>query len=147
MASRQSSERKVSPVLGGVLAVLSVLGGLGASAALYVDYARTSPVFCAEGGGCEAVKHTRFASLWRLPTPIFGLLGFALLAVLVLLRGSRARALHCATALLGAAVGAWLIAAQVSIGQYCIYCLIVDVAACAAAVFAVWRTLGGDRKS
>jgi len=144
MSSRLSSEeRKVPPVVGGVLAVLSVLGGLGASAALWVDYARTSPVFCAEGGGCDAVKHTRFASLWGLPTPIFGLLGFALLAVLVLLRGLRVRSLHCAAALLGAAVGARLIAAQVSIGQYCVYCLIVDLAACAAAVFAVWRILGG----
>jgi uncharacterized membrane protein len=119
MASRVSSERKVPPAVGGVLAVLSVLGGLGASAALWVDYARASPVFCAEGGGCDAVKHTRFASLWGLPTPIFGLLGFALLAVLVLLRGSRVRWLHCATALLAAAVGARLIAAQISIGQYC----------------------------
>jgi protein-disulfide isomerase len=143
MGPKARSGGRVYPSLEGVLVVLPVASGLGASAALWVDYVRTSPVFCAEGGGCEAVKQTHFASLWGLPTPLLGLVGFGLLAVLGVLRGSRMRALHCAAALLGGAVGVLLIATQIAIGQYCVYCLIADVAACVAAGVAVWRSAWG----
>jgi uncharacterized membrane protein len=128
--------------LKGVALIGPVLVGLSASAALLVDYARTSPVFCAEGGGCEAVKHTTLASPFGLPMPLFGVAGFALLALLVLLPGHTPRALHCVAALFGASIGAGLIAAQIAIGQYCIYCMATDVSALTVAVVAVWRYRG-----
>jgi protein-disulfide isomerase len=138
-----STWKRAWPSLEGVALVLPVLTGLGASAALCVDYVRTVPVFCAEGGGCEAVKHTPFASPWGVPTPLLGLLGFAFLAVLVVLRGSRVRVLYSAASFLGAAVGVRLIAAQMALGQYCVYCMSADVAACTALAVAVWRVVGG----
>jgi uncharacterized membrane protein/predicted DsbA family dithiol-disulfide isomerase len=143
MGSKASSEKRAPASLEGALLVLPVLAGLGASAALCVDYARTAPVFCAEGGGCEAVKHTAFASLWGVPTPLFGLLGFGSLATLAVLSGPRVRGANAAVALVGAAVGAFLIFTQIAMGQYCVYCMTADVAACVAAVVATWRVMGG----
>jgi protein-disulfide isomerase len=128
-------------IKGGALA-LPVLVGLSASAALLVDYARQRPVFCAEGGGCDAVKHTPLAMPLGLPMPAFGLAGFCLLLVLALLRGHTPRALHCVASLFGASIGAGLIAAQIAIGQYCAYCLATDLAALTAAAIAVWRYRG-----
>jgi protein-disulfide isomerase len=121
---------------------LPILVGLSASAALLVDYARLSPVFCAEGGGCEAVKHTPLASPMGVPTPVFGVVGFAVLALFALLRGHTSRALHLAAALFGVVIALGLIAVQVLMGQYCVYCMTVDIAACAAALVAVWRVKG-----
>jgi protein-disulfide isomerase/uncharacterized membrane protein len=122
--------------------VIPIALGLAGSAALVVDYVRSAPVFCAEGGGCEAVKHTALASAFGVPTPVFGLLGFGVLGLLSLFSGRAARLLYCAVALFGAAVGGGLIAAQFAIGEYCIYCMTVDCSACLVAGVAVWRAFG-----
>ena len=143
MAVEVFARTRFLPIARGAGLVLPVLVGLSASAALSVDYLRASPVFCSEGGGCEEVKHTAFAAPWGVPTPIIGLIGFLFLAVSTLLRGRPVRAFHCAAALVGALVGARLIAAQVGLAQYCAYCISVDVAACVAAAVATWRMFGG----
>ncbi len=122
---------------------LPTLAGLGGSTALLADSLRTSPVFCAEGGGCDAVKHTRFAVLLGVPLPVFGVLGFVLLAALSLARGPRVRLAHAVIALLAAIFGFGLIGVQLTIGHVCPYCLTVDVSACLLSVAAVWRYRGG----
>jgi uncharacterized membrane protein/protein-disulfide isomerase len=121
---------------------LPTLVGLGGSAALLVDSLRISPVFCAEDGGCEAVRHTPFAAPFGVPMPTFGVLGFALLGGLFFARGKRVRAAHAAIGLVGAAFGLVLIGAQVRMGHVCPYCMSVDVSACLVAVAAVWRFRG-----
>jgi len=142
MHSKPSSREGGHPALEGVALLLPILLGLSASAALAVDYARSSPVFCAEGGGCEAVKHTPLAMPMGVPLPVLGLVGFGLLALIAMLRGSSPRALHCVVALFGATAGLGLIAVQTVMGQYCVYCMTVDMSACVAAAVAVWRVRG-----
>src|SRR6185312_38698 len=84
-----------------------VLAGLAASAALAVDYAHTgAPVFCAEGGGCDALRQTILAEPFGVPLPRFGLAGFALLALAVLVPGRRARLVQTGLASIAAVVGA-----------------------------------------
>ena len=90
-----------------------VLAGLAASAALAVDYLHPPPVFCSEGGGCEAVRQTAFAAPLGVPTPIVGLVGFLGLGVASLLPGRRARIAQVALATGASLVGAVLLAAQV----------------------------------
>jgi uncharacterized membrane protein len=138
-----TSEVMRSKLIHTVSLFLPTLIGLGVSAALLVDYARSSPVFCAEGGGCEAVRRTALAAPFGVPTPLLGVLGFALLGVLLLARGSSVRAAHGVVGFLGAAVGLGLIGAQVSRGKLCPYCMIVDVSACAVGAAAAWRRRGG----
>jgi len=108
-----------------------------------VDYVRISPVFCGDGGGCEAVKRTRLAALFGVPTPFFGLIGFVLLGVLFLTRGERARAVHRVVGLFGGIVGLGLIAAQLSMGHVCVYCMTADLCACAVGVAALFRFRAG----
>src|ERR1700678_1881544 len=88
--------------------VLPVLVGLTASAALLVDYLRVSPVFCSEGGGCDAVKHTVLASPFGVPMPVFGVLGFGVLGGLLLARGPRVRTLHRVVSIAAAILGVGL---------------------------------------
>src|ERR1700722_19240885 len=109
--------------------LLPTLLGLGASAVLLVDYVRSSPVFCAEGGGCDAVKHSPLAALLGVPTPLVGVLGFAVLGALFLARGRRVRAACAALALVGGVIGLGLIAAQLAMGHVCPYCMVVDTSA------------------
>src|SRR6202044_457923 len=59
-------------LLGLVGSLLPVLAGLVASAMLVVDYTRPAPVFCVEGGGCDALKHTVYAAPLGIPLPIVG---------------------------------------------------------------------------
>jgi uncharacterized membrane protein len=61
--------------------LLAVVAGLVASAILAVDYVRPVPVFCSEGGGCDALKHTALAMPLGVPMPFFGLLGFLAVGV------------------------------------------------------------------
>jgi protein-disulfide isomerase len=141
MGSAQASSRGLAGIRAAAL-VLPILAGLSASAALLVDYTRNAPVFCAEGGGCEAVKRTVFAAPGHVPLPLFGLLGFLLLALLAMLRGSVAERLHCAAAVVGGIFALGLISVQATLGQYCVYCMTVDIATCLAAVVAIWRVRG-----
>jgi uncharacterized membrane protein len=138
MGSNPASSRGLAGLQAAAL-VLPILAGLSASAALLVDYTRSAPIFCAEGGGCEAVKRTVFAAPGHVPMPALGLFGFGLLALLAMLHGRGARVAHCVAALVGATVALGLIAVQALLGQYCVYCMTVDLAACAAAAIAVWR--------
>jgi protein-disulfide isomerase len=125
------------------LLLAPVLVGLTASAALLVDYVRSSPVFCADGGGCDAVKHTVIASPFGVPMPAFGVLGFAVLAILSLSPGPRVRTAQRIVAIAAAIVGAGLIAVQVLLGQLCAYCLAVDLSACVACGAAIGRARAG----
>jgi protein-disulfide isomerase/uncharacterized membrane protein len=117
--------------------------GITASAALLVDYLRESPVFCAEGGGCDALKHTVLARPYGIPMPFFGVLGFAVLGALCLLSGPRVRTLHRIASIAAAILGVGLILAQIFVGEFCPYCMAVDLSACVACAVAIVRSRGG----
>jgi protein-disulfide isomerase/uncharacterized membrane protein len=119
----------VSERVRSVLALLFTGVGLAASAALLVDYATTSPVFCAEGGGCDALRQTVVAHPLGIPLPAFGLLGFFVLAMFTVSRGPRVRLGNLVVAGIAGVAGLGLLGAQVAFGHFCPYCAAVDASA------------------
>jgi uncharacterized membrane protein/predicted DsbA family dithiol-disulfide isomerase len=131
-----------------VASLAPVLAGLVASAALAVDYAQPRPVFCSEGGGCEALRQTAFAAPFSVPMPVVGLLGFLSLGVASLLPGRRARLAQAGLATLAGVAGALLLATQWALGHFCPFCCVADVSAIASAFVAWWRLVGaGDPRA
>jgi uncharacterized membrane protein/predicted DsbA family dithiol-disulfide isomerase len=87
---------------------------------------RPNPVFCVEGGGCEALKHTIYAAPAGIPMPLFGLAGFLAIGVAACWPGRRARMVQLLLSLAAAMLGAALILLQAKLGHLCPYCLVAD---------------------
>jgi uncharacterized membrane protein len=116
---------------------LCLLAGLTASAVLLIEYLGPAPLFCGEGGGCEAVRASEYAYPGGVPTPVFGVAFFASLLALSVAPG-RPRRLISPLALLGALAAAGFLAIQAfSLGVFCSYCVVADTAALLAAVLAL----------
>jgi predicted DsbA family dithiol-disulfide isomerase/uncharacterized membrane protein len=139
------SERTAGAI-GLAASLLPVLVGLVASAMLLVDYLRPTPVFCVEGGGCDALKHTSYAMPLGVPLPLFGAAGFLAIGVASLLPGPRARLAQLALSGAASLLGLALLSLQVRLGQMCPYCCAADAAgiACALAAAGRWRLLPRD---
>lgn len=120
-------------------AAVFTLTGLAASSSLLVDYLRPTPLFCADSGGCGALRASAYGWVGSVPVPAFGVVGYVALATALLLRGPLARAIYVLFAGLGGAVAALLILVQLRMGVYCTYCLIVDSSTLALLVLAVVR--------
>ncbi len=126
------------PWLFAALSLFTFLG-LGASTALLVDYLRPAPLFCSETGGCNVLRQTAFASIGGLPTPLYGVIGFLILGVLALLRGSVVRFLHLLAISFGACAATYLIYVQFVLHTYCKWCLTVDVSTLVLFGLTLWR--------
>ncbi|HXX70412.1 MAG TPA: thioredoxin domain-containing protein [Polyangiaceae bacterium] len=124
-----------------ILSLSPALVGLAVSAMLAVDYRRTVPMFCAEGGGCEVARRSIFASFFGIPTPIFGLVAFGTIGIAALLPGRVARYAQLALSSGAAVVGALLLFAQGMLGRFCPYCTAADVSGLACALTSGWRLL------
>lgn len=112
--------------VGLALSLVPALAGLVASAMLAVDYLRPAPVFCVEGGGCDALKHTVYATPLGVPMPIFGVCGFLAIGIAACWPGRRARMAQLVLSLAAAMLGASLILLQAKLGHLCPYCLVAD---------------------
>jgi protein-disulfide isomerase/rhodanese-related sulfurtransferase len=66
------------------LAFISVLVGLFASTYLTWAYTSSSHRMVCMGGGCDTVRASKYAHLWGLPLPIYGLAFYIWLAVMIL---------------------------------------------------------------
>jgi predicted DsbA family dithiol-disulfide isomerase/uncharacterized membrane protein len=119
-----------------VASLLPVLSGLSASAALLVDYVRPRPVFCAVGGGCDAVRHSALATPVGIPMPVIGVLGFLALGLVTLLPGARARTAQLALSVGAGLLGLVLVGAQAWLGELCPYCLVADASGIASVLVA-----------
>jgi predicted DsbA family dithiol-disulfide isomerase/uncharacterized membrane protein len=128
-----------STVLARLALLVPVLAGLVASAILAVDYLRPVPVFCAEGGGCEAVRRTVFAAVLGVPTPIVGLAGFLAIGISSLVHGPRARTVERALASVAALTGLLLLGVEARLHEFCPYCTVADTSAVASALIAWWK--------
>lgn len=110
--------------------------GLGVSALLLYEYAAPAAQFCGDGGGCDLVRHSAYASLFGVPTPAFGVVFFA--GALVVSTVPRWRALLLVFAAAGALSAIGFIVLQVAVIEaFCKYCLVADGAALALAALAV----------
>jgi uncharacterized membrane protein/predicted DsbA family dithiol-disulfide isomerase len=113
--------------IGLALSLVPVLAGLVASAMLAVDYLRPTPVFCVEGGGCDALKHTVYATPLGIPMPLFGIAGFLAIGVAACWPGRRARLVQMILSVGAAMLGGPLILLQMKLGHLCPYCLVADM--------------------
>ena len=99
---------------------------LASSAALFIDYIRPGPVFCSEGGGCAALKHTAWGHPLGIPTPVIGVSGLLAIAVCAMLRGERPRRIQAVLGIIGALGALTFIGVQISLKTICPYCMVVD---------------------
>jgi predicted DsbA family dithiol-disulfide isomerase/uncharacterized membrane protein len=120
------ASEKTAGALGLVGSVVPAIAGVAASAMLVVDYVRPAPVFCVEGGGCDALKHTAIAMPLGVPLPIFGLAGFLAIGVVSLLRGERMRIAQLGLSLVAGLVGLSLLVVQLRLGKLCPFCCVAD---------------------
>src|SRR5678816_2090715 len=126
MTTHDEREERTQQLVYGAIVALTALG-LAASAALLVDYLRPLPLFCSESGGCAQLRASQYSHILGLPTPVFGVAGYSVLAVFSLLRGDTARFLHLVTATFGALAAAYFLYLQVSLSTFCGYCMTVDI--------------------
>jgi uncharacterized membrane protein len=118
---------------------LALLFVLAASAALYVQYLDPAEAaFCGLGSGCEAVRRAGFSYFFGsrfLSLPLFGLVAYGTVLV-TSLAAPRSRWTYFFTAS-GAAGAVVLIGLQaLFVHAFCWLCLVVDVGALFAALFA-----------
>jgi predicted DsbA family dithiol-disulfide isomerase/uncharacterized membrane protein len=119
--------------------LVPALAGLVASAMLVVDYVRPAPVFCVEGGGCDALRHTAIAMPLGIPLPLFGVAGFVAIGAASLVRGERARIVQLALATVAGLVGLTLLVVQLRLGKLCAYCCVADASGIVSALAASAR--------
>lgn len=130
--------------LGFRLNPLVLFPGIGASLMLFADYTRSAPVFCTEAGsGCAALRNSAFSHLGPIPTPAIGLFGLTVLLVLGWVRGPMAQRAHAAIGAVALASALLLFGIQLTRGQFCEFCLVVDASALAAGVVGVTRFTSG----
>lgn len=129
----------VRPWRGLVGSLCPAIVGLAVSAMLFVDYRHTVPVFCSEGSGCDVAKHSIFAAFFGIPTPVFGVVGFAAIGLAALLPGRSARLAQLALSCGAALAGILLLFAQSLLGHFCPYCVVADVSGVACAAASAWR--------
>jgi len=133
-------ERMRSAVLLWTLTLVLIAVGLAASTALLVDYTKLNAVFCADGGGCAALRHSSYGHPFGVPLPIPGLVGFVLMGALTLGRGLRVRQVNRVVATGAGVIGLGLISLQLTLGHVCAYCMAVDGSALVLMVLS-WNRL------
>ena len=87
------------------------VAGLGISGYLLQAYVSNEPVVCGTDAGCEVVRLSQYAKMWGVPTPAYGVLFYAVLAIAAIAMPAawpRARLPLMATTLAGILVSAWL---------------------------------------
>jgi protein-disulfide isomerase/uncharacterized membrane protein len=110
-----------------------------ASAMLLVDYTRPTGFFCADDGGCGALKQTALARPFGVPLPAVGLVAFFFVGFLALRQGSVARKQLLGVTALGGLFGFFLLLTQLRLRTVCPYCVVVDTSAVAVALVSAYR--------
>jgi uncharacterized membrane protein len=121
--------------------VVACLVGTGIAAYLtYVHYAHVAPV-CTTGG-CEKVQKSKYAELAGVPVALLGLITYAVLIALALVRGVTAAFAAVVVALVGVAFSGYLLWAQLGpIGAICQWCVGNDITIAVVAALCVARLL------
>jgi vitamin-K-epoxide reductase (warfarin-sensitive) len=106
-----------------VIVFLALCGIIVSSLALHVHYSTDiQPCSINEKWDCGIVNHRRFAEIAHIPVAAIGIAGYALLAILALLRFNR---LLLAASLLALAFALYLTHIEAHLLQvWCLYCVI-----------------------
>ena len=134
----------VRPVLLVILLRVSLLVALAASAVLVIEYQSVGdPTFCGAGSSCAEVRNSQLSRdilrMVGVTLPQVGLAAYVLLLGFSLMATSRLHDILLAViAGIGAVCGAALLVVQSrTIGVFCPWCVVVDVAAIVAALAAI----------
>jgi uncharacterized membrane protein len=108
-----------------VLLALALGGAALAGYLAVTGWTGTSPLYCGEGSDCDLVQTSRWASFLGIPVALWGVLGFAALARVALLRDEAARfGWAWLLSFCGLALSAYLTAISVFwLGATCAYCI------------------------
>jgi uncharacterized membrane protein len=122
------------------------VAGLLVSGYLFVTYVTGAPIVCNTDHGCEIVRGSIYSSFFGIPTPAFGLLFYALLAIGALLwTPSYARLLRLPLALLtgiGVATSAYLTYLEAFVVEaWCSWCVVSAILTIAAFILVWFRGL------
>lgn len=60
--------------------------GLAVSGYLFVAYTTGGPITCGVGHGCDTVRASEYSSFFGIPTPVFGLIFYLLMAIGVIIK-------------------------------------------------------------
>lgn len=129
---------------------LSLLGLFDSLYLLWVYASPAHPMVCV-GGGCDQVRASRFSHIAGLPTPLFGVVMYGILALLIFAEplvapasGALLRRAVAVIAALGVIASAALTAIEAfSIHAWCVWCVLQAIAV--AIIFIVSLTLLGSR--
>src|SRR5258706_8020742 len=117
---------------------LAILVALGVSSALLIDYFRPLPAFCDVGSGCDKVRASGYGSVFGVPLPLLGVLGFALLMAVSLRKSEQAHHFTRILALVAGVSGVLLLLTQALVVKvFCKLCIVVDSAAIVAGLAAL----------
>jgi len=109
---------------------IAVVALAGVALAGYLTYVHYEPaaLVCTEGGGCEKVQESDYATILGIPVAMLGLGAYLAVLVLVIWDSPTARALTAALALGALAFAAYLIAVQAfAVEAWCTWCLVNDL--------------------
>lgn len=127
------------------LLFLVAIAGLLVSGYLYVGYTEVGPIPCPLSGGCEVVRASQYAQFFGLPTPLYGVVFYLLLALGALLLPRYRAALRIPLLVLtgiGLAVSLYLSYLEAYVVRaWCTWCVVSAVLTVIAFGLA-WATLG-----
>lgn len=129
------------------IAAFSVAGlGVGVAAYLtYVHYAGLQPFCAGDGGGCERVQSSAYATLGAIPVAVLGLAGYLAITVALIAPGEPARLAAATLAITGLGFSAYLTYLELFvIRAICQWCVASAVLSALLAALTVWRLLLDD---
>ena len=131
------------------LGTLAVVGLLISAYLTWVHYAGVAPVCVGGSGGCETVQTSSYATIFRVPVAVIGLVGYTGLLLSASLRGEVGVYLGFLVALVGTLFSAYLTYLELfvihAVCEWCVASASLMVAALLCAAFGVWHLAKDDQ--
>jgi uncharacterized membrane protein len=131
--NRHNADKKIYIVIA-VIAIICLM----LSMIIYFEkdsYEKKQPTFCSAitgNNGCETVQTSSYGRILGVSNPIYGIIGFTLLAILALMNTIKDNIIAKGSIIFGSTiagiVASWFLYVQTFIlHTYCIFCVIVDI--------------------
>jgi len=125
-----------------IIALLLAVFGIGITTYLtYIKYKGIEPT-CSIVHGCEVVLSSKYSSLLGVPLSVFGLIGYAAIALGLVIDGERGRTLAAFFALVGMLQSLYLLYREIfTLDAFCMWCLGSLVVMSILLPITIWRLL------
>ena len=118
--------------------------GLVVSGYLFITYTTGGPIQCGVGHGCDTVRASAYASFFGVPTPVYGLLFYLLLAIGVIIRWQRGLLILTGVGLITSAYLTYLEAFVIH--AWCFWCVVSALLTVAAFLLTLYSVDHGNNK-